>query len=258
MSGRTLIVVATYNEADNAPLMCEQIAQLALDADVLFVDDNSPDGTGRILEALKPRYPRLLVRHRAGKLGVGSAHREAIDWAYDQGYRTLVTMDGDFSHSPADIPAMIEAVECCDVSVASRWTRHDSLPGWNLFRRFMTTLAHLVTKFVLGVPQDATGAFRVYRLDRVPREVFVPVKSVGYSFFFESLFIIHRNGFTIAEVPIVLPARTYGHSKMTAADVFASGRFAFALWVEYLLHPDRFLVARPARADVKVPVAPPS
>lgn len=253
MPGRILIVVPTYNEAENAPLVCEEIHKLALDADVLFVDDNSPDGTGQILDALKPRYPRLIVRHRAGKLGIGSAHLEAIQWAYEQGYRTLVTMDGDFSHSPSDIPAMIKAAERCDISVGSRWTQPNSLPGWNLFRRFMTSGGHMLTKFVLGVPQDASGAFRAYRLDRLPREVFGPVKSRGYSFFFESLFIIHRNRFSIAEVPIVLPARTYGHSKMSAIDAFKSARYVFELYLAYLRHPGRFLIDKtPQRADVKV------
>jgi dolichol-phosphate mannosyltransferase len=252
MPGRTLIVVPTYNEADNAPLMCEEIHKLALDADVLFVDDNSPDGTGRVLDALKPQYPRLIIHHRTGKLGIGSAHLEAIEWAYDQGYRTLVTMDGDFSHSPTDIPLMIKAVEGADVSVGSRWTQPNSLPGWNVFRRIMTAGGHMLTKFVLGVPQDASGAFRAYRLDRLPREVFGPVQSRGYSFFFESLFVIHRNRFSIAEVPIVLPARTYGHSKMSAADAFTSARYVFELYLKYLRHPDRFMVTKASRRDVKV------
>lgn len=240
----TLIAVPTYNEAENAHLMCEAIHKLALDADVLFVDDNSPDGTGEILEALKPRYPRLMVRHRGGKEGIGSAHLEAIRWAYDQGYHTIVTLDGDFSHSPSDIPAMIQAAEHSDVSVGSRWRQPNSLPGWNLFRRCMTASGHVLTKVVLGIPQDASGAFRAYRLDRLPREVFQAVKSRGYSFFFESLFIIHRNGFSIAEVPIVLPARTYGHSKMSAADALRSARYVFELYLAHVRDPGQFLIKK--------------
>lgn len=257
MAARTLIVVPTYNEADNAPLMCQEIHKLPLDADVLFVDDNSPDGTGNILEALKPQYPRLIVRHRTGKLGIGSAHLDAIQWAYDQGYQTVVTLDGDFSHSPSDIPAMIEAAERSDVAVGSRWTQPNSLPGWNVFRRVLTTGGHLLTKFVLGVPQDASGAFRAYRLDRLPREVFGPVKSRGYAFLFESLFVIHRNGFSIAEVSIVLPARTYGHSKMSANDALTSARYVFELYLAYLMHPGRFLIDKvSARGKVEVPESP--
>ncbi len=250
---RTLIFIPTYNEADNAPLMCRELDALGLDCDVLFVDDNSPDGTGRILEGLKSEYPRLIVQHRTGKLGIGSAHFEAIAWAYDQGYHLLVTMDGDFSHTPSDIPAMIRAAEHCDVSVGSRWVRPNSLPGWNLFRRCATVTGHFLTKVVLGIPQDASGAFRGYRLDRLPRDVFRPIKSRDYAFFFESLFIIHRNGFTIAEVPIALPARTYGHSKMSMLAALKSAGYVFELFFASLRRPKYFMLERIATKPASTP-----
>jgi len=237
---KTLIVVPTYNEAENAPVMCREIQKLGLSADVLFVDDNSPDGTGRILEELKAGQPRLIVQHREGKLGIGSAHRDAIRWAYEQGFETVVTLDCDFSHSPADIPAMIRAVEAADVSVGSRWTRRGSLPGWSLLRRCMTLGGHLLTTFVLGMPHDASGAFRAYRLDRLPREVFDLVRSRGYSFFLESLFIIHVNRFTIVEVPLILPARASGDSKMSLSDAVRSASRVFELAWHDWRHPSRF------------------
>jgi dolichol-phosphate mannosyltransferase len=239
---RTLIFIPTYNERENAANMCEQVHRLGLDADVLFVDDNSPDGTGALLEGLRERFPRLIVHHRAGKLGIGSAHAEAIGWAYDQGYQVLVTLDCDFTHSPSDIPALLDAARDSDLAVGSRWARADSLPGWNLFRRGMTRLGHWLTKTVLGIPQDASGAFRVYRLDRLPRALFGLVRSRGYSFFFESLFVFNRNGLAIAEVPIVLPARTYGHSKMSAAAAFRSARYVFELYLDQARAPERYLL----------------
>ncbi len=110
--------------------------------------------------------------------------------------------------------------------VGSRWAHPSSLPGWNLYRLAMTWLGHLLTKTALGIPQDATGAFRAYRLDRLPRDVFRLVRSQGYSFFFESLYILRKNRVPIAEVPIVLPARTYGSSKMTAGAAWRSAGFA--------------------------------
>ena len=243
-TAKTLIFIPTYNECDNAPRMCEEIHALGLDVDVLFVDDHSPDGTGDVLESMKARFPRLIVRHRSGKLGIGSAHFEAIAWAYDEGYETMVTLDCDFSHSPSDIPAMIAAAERCDVSVGSRWLRAGSLPGWNFFRRLMTNLGHLLTHRILGVPQDASGAFRAYRLDRLPRDVFSLVKTRGYAFFFESLFVLNRNGFAIAEVPIVLPARTYGHSKMSLAAAWRSARYIFELFFAHLRRPEAFLLGK--------------
>lgn len=244
--GKTLIFVPTYNERDNAPRMAREIAGLGLDADILFLDDNSPDGTGDLLESLKAEIPRLVVHRRSGKLGIGSAHAEAIAWAYEQGYTTLVSLDCDFTHAPKDIPAMIEKAETCDIAVGSRWARRNSLPGWNIFRRGMTLFGHILTKFVLGISQDASGAFRSYRLDRLPPEVFLLVQSKSYAFFFESLFILSRNGFTIGEVPITLPARTYGSSKMTTGAAFRSACFIFELALANLRRPEQFLLPNPS------------
>ena len=241
---RTLIFIPTYNERDNAPRMCGEIHMLGVDADLLFVDDNSPDGTGEELEKLKSRFPRLIVRHRSGKLGVGSAHHEAIAWAYENGYNRLVTLDCDFTHSPSDIPALIRALETHDIAVGSRWIHANSLPGWNLFRRFMTWGGHWLTKTLLGLPQDASGAFRAYRLDRIDRKIFSLIRSKGYSFFFESLFILGKNGCSIEEIPIVLPARTYGSSKMTADAAIRSARYVLELALDHLAAPERYLLDR--------------
>lgn len=244
MSSKTLIFVPTYNEKDNAPRMCEALFALGLDADVLFTDDNSPDGTGQLLDALKARFPRLIVRHRPSKLGIGSAHAEGIQWAYDQGYARLVTLDCDFTHSPTDVPALLQATDNKDIAIGSRWVTRNSLPGWNIFRLCMTRLGHLLTTNVLGVTQDASGAFRVYRLDKIPRQLFSLVQSRGYSFFFESLFIFNRNGLTIQEIPIVLPARTYGSSKMTASAAGHSATYIFKLALAHLRRPEQFLIER--------------
>ena len=241
---KILIFVPTFNERDNAPRMVEEIHHLGLDADVLFVDDNSPDGTGRALEEIKPKFPRLIVQHRSGKLGVGSAHAEAIEWAYEQGYNLLVTLDCDFTHSPTDIPALLEKLKTCDIVLGSRWLKTNSLPGWNLFRRTMTRLGHVLTKHVLGIPHDASGAFRAYHLDRLPRELFRLVKSKGYAFFFESLYIVQRNGYVIGEVAITLPARTYGNSKMSTSAALRSAGHIFGLFFTNVRRPEQFLIEK--------------
>jgi len=240
-----LIFVPTYNECDNAPRMARELAALPLDADILFVDDNSPDGTGKLLDEIKKEIPRLIVHHRSGKLGIGTAHAEAIAWAYQKGYKTLVTLDCDFTHSPSDIPAMIRATENSDLAVGSRWVKSDSLPGWNIFRRAMTFLGHGLTKFVLGIPQDASGAFRTYRLDRVPQEIWDLIKSRGYSFFFESMFVFNRNKLLINEIPITLPARTYGNSKMSTQAAYNSARYIFELALKNIRRPEQFLLPSP-------------
>jgi dolichol-phosphate mannosyltransferase len=236
---KTLIFIPTYNERENAPRMCAEISSLGLDADLLFVDDNSPDGTGEEMERLKSRFPKLIVHHRTGKLGVGSAHHDAIMWAYDQGYESLVTLDCDFTHSPSDIPNLIACLADHDVAVGSRWLNANSLPGWNVFRRFMTWGGHWLTKTLLGLSQDASGAFRAYRLDRIDQRIFTLIQSKGYSFFFESLFVLVKNGCSVVEMPIVLPARTYGHSKMTADAAIRSARYVIELCLSHLVAPER-------------------
>lgn len=239
---KILIFIPTYNERDNAPLMVKEISALGINADLLFVDDNSPDGTGALLEDIKADFPRLIVHHRAGKLGIGSAHSESIFWAYDQGYNKLISLDCDFTHSPSDIHEMLRKSELYDVVIGSRWVKRNSLPGWNAFRRGMTYLGHFLTRNVLGLAQDASGAFRVYNLENIPKALFQLVKSKGYAFFFESLYLFNRNGLSIGEVPISLPARTYGSSKMTAIAAVRSARYIFRLFFEDLRCPEQFLI----------------
>jgi dolichol-phosphate mannosyltransferase len=219
---KMLIFIPTYNERDNVTPLWQGIAALGLDADVLFIDDGSPDGTGEVLDALAAQSPRLKVLHRAGKLGIGTAHQAGIAYAYDHDYELLVTMDADFTHSPTNIPSLIQHLGNSDVAVGSRYMQKESLAGWNLMRKFLTCLAHVLTTLLLDLKYDSTGAFRIYRLDRIPRELFSLVESKGYSFFFESLHLLNFNKFKIEEMPIDLPPRTYGTSKMSYKDAFRS------------------------------------
>jgi dolichol-phosphate mannosyltransferase len=246
---RILIFIPTYNERENVRLMCEQIRALGLDADLLFMDDGSPDGTGKVLDELAAQDPRMRVVHRAGKSGIGSAHLEGIALAYDQGYDRLVTLDCDFTHSPSLIPAFLARSDEADLVVGSRYLETDSLPGWSLMRKSLTTFGHLLTKALLGISQDATGAFRVYNLRTIPRELFGLVRSRGYAFFFESLLILERNGHPIAEVPISLPARTYGNSKMSLVEVQRSVSTLFTLFLQDQTDPQRFKLSRAPGLD---------
>jgi dolichol-phosphate mannosyltransferase len=240
MSERTLIFIPTYQERDNAERMCRELFALGLDTDVLFIDDNSPDGTGQALEALKPEFPRLIVHHRSGKLGIGTAHREGIQWAYDQGYDILVTMDCDFTHQPVDVRRLLAVSEQSDIVVGSRFMEPGSLPGWIWYRRMLTVIGHTLTHSTLGLPHDASGAFRIYRLHQIPRGLFDLVQASNYAFFYESLFILAKNGLRIKDVAITLPARTYGHSKMSWREAMRSGFGVFKLALGFYAHPERF------------------
>ncbi len=215
----TLVMIPTYRERGNVEPMSEEILGLGLELDLLFVDDASPDGTGEILDAVAARESRVRVLHRPAKLGIGSAHQDGIRWAYEKGYRNLVTLDCDFTHPPRYIPELLKAGESCDIVVGSRYLEAGSLEDWPLFRIVLTRIAHALTRRVLGLPYDATAAYRLYRLDRVPRESFSKVKSQSYAFFFESLYVLHRLGLKIREIPVVLPGRAKEQSKMTPADM---------------------------------------
>ncbi len=248
MLGKTLIFIPTYNEKDNVGPMCEQLLALRLDADIVFMDDNSPDGTGALLDALAKKHPRVRVLHRPGKNGIGSAHIEGILWSYDQGYETLITMDCDFTHSPADVRSLIAQANDTAVTLGSRYLQADSLPGWNLHRRFLTYFGHFLTYHLLGLRHDATGAFRLYNLRQIPRALFEQVEARGYAFFFESLFRIKCSGYSVKEVPIVLPARTYGSSKMSWREATRSAVHLVKLSWQNLRDPRYFRVKLPPAA----------
>jgi dolichol-phosphate mannosyltransferase len=226
----TLLFIPTYNERDNVPRIYELIKAQNLDLDLLFLDDNSPDGTGQLLDEMATHDPRLHVQHRAGKLGIGSAHTQAINWAYQNNYAILVTMDCDLTHPPDHIPDFLGCAEEAQVVVGSRFMREESLADWNLYRKFLTHLGYFLTRHMLHVPYDASGAFRLYRLDKINPKVFALVESAGYSFFFESLYVLCLSQARIVEIPITLPKRTYGNSKMKLSDIFTSLRRLISLY----------------------------
>lgn len=240
-----VIAVPTYNEKENVERLISEISKLHLDADILFVDDNSPDGTGAILDSLKPKYPSLHVAHRIGKLGIGSAHVFAIEWAYDRGYKKLLTMDCDFTHPPEKLPDLIAASPGQDIVVGSRYMDKNSLSDWNIFRKTLTHLGHFMTKVLLKMPYDATNALRLYDLQKIPRYAWDTVTSRGYAFFFESLYILHLNKFKISEVSIKLPSRTYGHSKMDHREIFRSIKLLFSTFLTTMMNRERYAIVEP-------------
>ena len=230
MKDKYLIIIPTYNEFDNIPHLIGQLSAIDDNLCVLFVDDSSPDGTGKLIDRYVKENNRIFVIHRAGKLGVGSAHKLGLKWARDHGWRDVITMDADMSHSPADVKKLIALEDKQTIVVCSRWLTSNSLPNWSLYRKAMTKIGHFLTKTLLNIPQDATNAFRYYRITDIPENLFSKIESNGYSFFYESLFIFNKNKIVIGQMGISLPARTYGDSKMNFQDIWNS--FIF-LWVLY-------------------------
>ena len=244
MPNKTLIFIPTYNEGENIEEIVRQLLALNLEADLLFIDDNSPDGTGQKLDLLAAKHPNLRVQHRTGKLGIGTAHIAGLRWAYQQGYQNLITMDCDFTHSPDYIPEFIKNSADADIVVGSRYLQEGSLSTWNKKRLFLTRLGHFLTDTFLNMPYDATGSFRLYRLDRLSPGFIDLIKSPGYSFFFESLFILNQNKYRIVEIPTHLPARTYGHSKMKLSDAAHSLRQLTTIFFERLFNPKKFQISK--------------
>ena len=213
---KTLIGIPTYNESKNIKDLVDQILSLEnFCSDILIVDDNSPDGTGEIIDQLRKDHTNISVIHRKNKGGIGSAHLEIINYAYKKGYGTVITMDGDFSHDPKDLKVFFQSSSGYDVVIGSRFTRKESLADWGIFRKILTHLGHILTKNILQLPYDASGGLRLYNLENIPQIYFHAIKGADYEFFFTSLTLLHRLKCRILEIPIVLRKRAYGSSKMS-------------------------------------------
>ena len=249
MTRRRLLFVPTYNERENVENMVRQLLALDLDADLLFLDDGSPDGTGKVLDRLAAEIPRLSVMHRAGKQGIGTAHQQGIRHAYALDYDELVTLDCDFTHKPSDIPRLLDALRGHDLATGSRYMESGSLPDWNILRRSLTGVGHFLTRRLLSIPHDATGALRAYDLRRIRPDIFDAVEAGGYGFFFESMLVLTRAGYSVGEFPIVLPARTYGTSKMTTTETLKSGMRLMVLWARTLRPRSAVSKQREKRVD---------
>ncbi|MGW5673134.1 polyprenol monophosphomannose synthase [Micromonospora sp. NPDC003776] len=223
--GRVLVVVPTYNEADNVSRIVARVRAAAPGVDILVADDNSPDGTGEIADRLAVDDPHVHVLHRQGKEGLGAAYLAGFAWARQRGYDAVVEMDADGSHAPEDLPALLDAARDADVVIGSRWTRGARVVNWPWHRLLLSRGANLYTRLALGMPvSDATGGYRVYRSRALEAMGLDAVRSQGYAFQVELSRLAHRAGVRMVEVPITFVEREHGDSKMSPLIV------AEALW----------------------------
>jgi dolichol-phosphate mannosyltransferase len=228
---RILVGIPTLNEVRNVEPMVQRLLKLPFSFDLLFVDDNSDDGTREVLNRIADQYSFIKVIHRPSKLGIGSAHKEILRFSYEHAYEALVTLDCDFSHQPEDIPRLFSEPVDLPLVVGSRFLDSESLSEWNLKRKFLTHLGHWLTSRLLQLPMDATGAFRLYRLNLIPCEIWGRVQSDGYAFFFESLVVARQSGVTCREISIHLPKRVYGESKLNFQQALRSLKVLFQLYL---------------------------
>ena len=221
---RSVVVVPTYNERENIDAFLRAVRSAVPDADVLVVDDNSPDGTGALAETAASELGQVKVLHRPGKQGLGSAYRHGFSVALDEGYDVVVSMDVDFSHDPAVIPAMLAAVEAgADAVVGSRYVAGGGTADWPLHRRLLSRWGNRYTGFVLRVPvSDCTSGFRAYRASALADIDPSSTAAEGYAFLTELVRRLVQRGHTVREVPIVFRDREFGTSKMSGRIIVES------------------------------------
>lgn len=216
----TLVAIATYNELENLPSLIEAVGAAVPDADVLVVDDNSPDGTGRWAEECAAENARVHIIHREGKLGLGSATIDAFRWALVRGYERVATMDADWSHPPEELPKLLALADVVDVAVGSRYTPGGKIEGWPLARRVVSRFMNRLSRWLLRVPvADSSGAFRVYRASALRSIDLSRISSSGYAYLEEIVWRLAAAGATFAEHPITFRDRAAGRSKANLAEV---------------------------------------
>jgi dolichol-phosphate mannosyltransferase len=223
---RLLVTLCTYNERGNIERLIPAIHAHVPHADVLVVDDNSPDGTGRLADDLAARDSRIRVLHRPGKQGLGTATVAAFRYGVEHGYDLLINMDADFSHPPEVLPALVAATERVDVAVGSRYVPGGGVEGWAPHRHFMSRGINTYARLVLGLTtRDNSGSLRAYRVARLREIDLNRIRARGYAIQEEILYRCRRVGCSFEEVPFVFKDRTVGESKISWKDAVG------ALWV---------------------------
>ncbi len=225
---KTLIIIPTYNEAENLRPLLEAIFSFVATTDILIVDDNSPDGTGELADSIASQDSRVHVLHRPGKLGLGTAYIAGFKYAIAHGYEAAFEMDADFSHDPRYLPDFLAAIEHADLVIGSRYVRGGGTPNWSLVRRFISGGGNIFARFMLGIPvHDCTAGYRCYRRKVLESIDLDTIQSQGYAFQVELAYRVMQQGFRIVEIPIIFMDRRVGKSKMSRKIVIEA--FAYVL-----------------------------
>jgi dolichol-phosphate mannosyltransferase len=223
LPARVLVSLATYNERDNLAALIREIHAFVPAADLLVIDDNSPDGTGKLADEMAAEDPRVHVLHRPGKLGLGTALLAAMNYAMEHNYDLLLNLDADFSHPPRYLPALLAGMDHHDVMIGSRYIPGGGAVGWPLSRRFLSWGVNTLARVLLRIPaHDTSGAYRCYRVAKLRETDLAHLLSHGYSFQEEVLYRCCRAGCRIGETPIVFENRRAGSSKVNPREAARS------------------------------------
>lgn len=231
---KSLIIVPTYNEFENIRRLLPELMTLDPDIRVLVVDDNSPDGTGKLADELAAENERISVLHRPEKLGLGSAYVAGFRYAIQQDVDCVFEMDADFSHDPAMIPRFIEQIASCDVVIGSRYISGINVVNWPMSRLLLSYFANMYTRVVTGMTiRDATSGFKCFRREVLEKIELDDVRSDGYAFQIEMNFRCWRKGYRVREIPIIFVDRRSGTSKLSR------GVINEAVWIVWWLRLQR-------------------
>ncbi|HXT92875.1 MAG TPA: polyprenol monophosphomannose synthase [Trebonia sp.] len=235
-TSRVLIVMPTYNERQNLEIIAGRIREAVPDADLLVVDDNSPDGTGDLADKLAEKDQHVQVMHRTEKAGLGRAYVAGFIWALDGGYDLIVEMDADGSHRPEDLPKLLATSAEADAVIGSRYVPGGTVVNWPVSRQVLSFGANFYTRIMLGVRvKDATGGFRVYRGETLRKIDLSGMQSAGYCFQVDMTLRVLQGGMSIKEVPITFVERERGASKMSRSVIFESfiriARWGIGAWL---------------------------
>ena len=225
---RVLVVTPTYNERDNLEALCAAVLASPIHADYMIVDDNSPDGTGQLADELSAKEPRIKVMHRPGKMGLGSAYRQAFGRALADGYDAVISMDGDWSHDPQYLPDLVAGAANADLVIGSRYLNGISVVNWDLSRLIMSQVANTYARVVTGMPfRDCTSGFQCLTSRALASIGLDSIRTDGYSFLVELKYRVVHAGLHGVEVPIVFTQRRAGTSKISKAEI---GRSMVTPW----------------------------
>jgi dolichol-phosphate mannosyltransferase len=232
---KTIVVIPTYNERENVRKLLPEILAIDETIEVLVVDDNSPDGTGAVVRELAAKNPRVHLRERPGKMGLGSAYVKGFREALDLGARLVIEMDADLSHDPKYLPDFLQLARTVDVVIGSRYVRGVNVINWPMSRLILSYGANVYTRIITGMPiRDATGGFKCFRREVLEAIGFESARSDGYSFQIEINFRCWKKGFLIREIPIVFVDRHSGTSKMSKRIIWE------AVWMVWRLRLGSF------------------
>ena len=214
------LILPVLKEEKNISKIYNKIKKVIKKIDILFVEDKSTDKTRYEILKIQKKNKNIFCLSRKIKKGIGSAHKDGIKWCYKKKYKTIITMDADGTHDPKYIPILIKKSKDYDIVTTSRFKKADSLVDWPLHRKILTYIRLLITKILIGINFDASGAFRCFETKKMPLNDIIGVKSNHYDYFLESLYIIFKKKYSIYEVPIKLSYRKLGKSKMSITHIF--------------------------------------